>query len=206
MNNISTIIIYSSNIKAYFLNCYNPDGGFAEIVGKESALESTWAAVAGLARLSELTGFSLAATIDVPLTLQYISQFYFWSESDSFNFGGYGTSERATVRDTFYAQKSIFALGSTNPNATSVQKYLLSCQNVADGGFAEKNENNHYWTSSMITSYFAFAALETFDNQLGMLNVEVWFLPFDFVLLIIILTIIIVVIAAAVHYYRKHRE
>ena len=58
----------------------------------------------------------------------------------------------------------------------------------------------------MITTYFAFEALKTLDNQLNMLNEEVWFLPFDFVLLIIILVIVIVVIAAAVHYYRKRHE
>lgn len=206
LNNYSTILAYRNNIQGYFLACYNSvDGGFADIIGQASTLESTWAAVAGLYRLKQFTGYSLP-TADITKTLQYVSQFYFSTESDTFNYGGYGTSARATVRDTFYAQMTYFLLGSINPNKDAVEDYLLSCQNIVDGGFAEKTQNSNYGTSSMVTTFFAFEALETFDNKLEMLNVEVWFLPFDYVSLIVIIAIVIVVLAFAVHYYRKRHD
>jgi len=204
--NTSLLLSYNESLNFYFQNCSNSDGGFAEIIGQSSTLEGTWAAVAGLNRLALLVGFTLSDALNVTKTLQYVSQFYFSNQTDDFNYGGYGTSGRATVRDTYYSQKIYSLLGEDNPKKDQVQKYLLSCQNSVDGGFAEKNADASYGTSSVITSFFAFDALMTFDNQLGMLNEEVWFLPFDYVLLIIVLAIIIVVLAVGVRYYRKHRD
>ncbi len=201
LGNISTINSYTTETKEYYLSCYNSaDGGFAEIIGAESTLDATWAAVGGLYRIGQLNAIVASKTIN------YVSQFYFSSGADTFNFGGYGTSGRATVRDTFYIQEIYSLLSTENPNEVNVTKYLLSCQNVADGGFSEKNTLDEYRTSSMLTSYYAFKALLTIDNQLAMLNEEVWYLPFDWITLVIVLAVLIVVIAIGIHYYKKRRE
>ena len=87
-----------------------------------------------------------------------------------------------------------------------MQNYLLSCQNSVDGGFAEKNVDGTYGTSAVITSFFAFDVLMTFDSKLGMLDVEVWFMPFDWVLLLIVIGIVIVAIYAVYRLYRKYHD
>ncbi|OLS15787.1 MAG: hypothetical protein RBG13Loki_0584 [Promethearchaeota archaeon CR_4] len=206
LGNVSILSTYEESLRYYFRNCSNADGGFAEIANESSSLKGTWLAVASLSRLASLQGFSLESEVDKTKTLEYVAQFYFSDPADEFNYGGYGTSGRATVWATYYAQKTYSLLGETNPNAAQIQNYLLSCQNSVDGGFAEKNVDGTYGTSAVITSFFAFDVLMTFDSKLGMLDVEVWFMPFDWVLLLIVIGIVIVAIYAVYRLYRKYHD
>ncbi|HMF33485.1 MAG TPA: prenyltransferase/squalene oxidase repeat-containing protein [Candidatus Lokiarchaeia archaeon] len=212
LQNTTSIESLASSVVNYLNQCKNSDNGYGSSIGAPSDLAGTWASVATMARIAQVNNSNLAYLVNSTLIQNYVNQSYFSNASDTFNYGGYGTT-RASIADTFYAMAIYTALGVKNPYAQQVEDYLLGslsnpgCQNVYDGGFADKTTDaSTAVQSSMTMTYYAFKALQGIDSTLGMLNGEAWFLPLDWIPLAIIAAVAVVVIIIGVRYYRAHRD
>jgi prenyltransferase beta subunit len=189
--------------KEWILNCTNYDGGFGGNSSLPSTLLNTYYGLLALDILGSLNELPNPSE-----TLNYLKSFYISDQSDLENFGGYlpdNYTSIALLSSTYYCVKALALLDITQLNNESTINWVLTRQNFEDGGFTENSDGADQKTSSVISSFFAFEILRTFDTELSMLNEDVWMVEFSWLILLIVLSVIGVVAMIMIGIWRKRR-
>jgi len=189
--------------KQWIKDCKNSDGGYGGNTTLSSTLSNTYYAVLAVNILGKLSDLS-----DRSKTVDYIESFYIDDESDLNNFGGYlpdKNAKYAQISSTYYSIRVISLLDESELNNDTTTQWLLDRQNFKDGGFYELSDASEQKVSSVTSSYFAFQALKIFDDDLKVLNVKIWKVEFNWIILIIVISAIAIAITAFIVLWRKRR-
>ncbi len=182
-------------------DCQNDDGGFGNNEALSSSVINTYYAIL---IMDELGGEDGVDDLDDPdEAVEYLNSFYVDDENDIDNYGGFlpdDDAEEAMLSSTFYCVSGISLLDDGELEDETLN-WISSRQNVEDGGFIDTDEGD----SSVIVSYFAFKALKIFDEELGVLEEDVFMVEFNWWVLILLLTLSGVVVAGIYYYWRKRR-
>ncbi|MFX1322318.1 MAG: prenyltransferase/squalene oxidase repeat-containing protein [Promethearchaeota archaeon] len=171
--------------KNWVLSCSNIDGGYGGNSSLSSTLLSTYYAVSILTKL----GFSVDDLVDVNQTLDYFKSFYVSDTVDLDNYGGYlpdNLAIYALLSSTFYCVNKIDSIDPQDLNKGPTVNWVIDHQNFIDGGFVDTTTGDEQKSSSIVSSYFAFEILNTF-NSLSVLNKDVWMVEFNYWILIAVL-------------------
>ena len=171
--------------KNWVLSCSNIDGGYGGNSSLSSTLLSTYYAASILTDL----GFSLDDLINVSQTLDYFKSFYVNNTGDINNYGGYLPDDLAIfalLSSTFYCVNKINLTEPQDLNKGPTVNWVIDHQNFIDGGFVDTTYGDEQKFSSIVSSYFAFEILKTF-NSLSVLNKDVWMVEFNYWILIAVL-------------------
>jgi hypothetical protein len=185
--------------KNWVLNCRNSyDGGYGGNASLPSSLISTYYAISILDALD--------ATNEIEyMTFIYLSSFFISDINDQNNYGGFIPDEYAEytlLSSTYYCIKSLTILSATDLIKGITCNWVYSLQNIKDGGFTDRGNEDVQKFSSIPSSYFAFKIITILG---GNLNVQIWMVEFNWIILIVILSCIGVVIAVAIYFWRKRR-
>jgi prenyltransferase beta subunit len=196
--------VYNATLhKNWVLSCSNIDGGYGGNSSLTSTLLSTYYAVSILTEL----GFSVDELVDVDLTLDYLKSFYVNDTGDLTNYGGYLPDKLAifaSLSSTFYCVEKIDSIEPQDLNKGPTVDWVIDHQNFIDGGFVDNTYGDEEKSSSIISSYFAFEILKTFDS-LSVLDKDVWMVEFNYWILIAVLGGIGLTIALIYVIWRKRR-
>jgi hypothetical protein len=189
--------------KNWILSSNNSDGGYGGNKSLPSTLLNTFYVVSLLDSLS-----SIDELVDKNQTLTYLNSSYISISSDVNNYGGYLPDSIATyslLSSTFYSVIAKSLIDSSWLNNGPTSKWVLSRQNFQDGGFVDITEGYQQFSSSVMTSFYAFNTLKTFDSALKQLSGEIWMVEFDYMILIIILVSIGLIVGIGVFFWRRRR-
>lgn len=198
---IDNSVLINDIHKNWTLNCRNSgDGGYGGNESLPSSLISTYSAVSIL-DIFEATD----EIVNVSDTVNYLTSFYISEMSDQNNYGGYlpdDTAEFALLSSTYYCITSLNILSSSDLNKGTTCNWVYSLQNVKDGGFADIGSAGDQRDSTIPSSYFAFKTITILG---GNLNVHIWMVEFNWILLAIVLSVVGVFIVVAIYFWRKRR-
>jgi len=189
--------------KNWILSCYNSDGGYGGNSSLSSTIINTYYAVLLFYELDSINDL-----VNINDTINYFKSFYINEEQDLNNFGGYladSITDYTLLSSTYYCVKSISIIDDSELHKKDTMKWVLSHQNLQDGGFSDNTEGDDQKQSSIFTSYFAFKTLEIFDPQLSKLSNDIGMVEFNYWILFIIIGSIGLLLAAAVFFWRKRR-
>jgi len=191
-----------SNIhKNWTLNCRNSgDGGYGGNASLPSSLISTYYAILILNNLDAINEIT-----NVTDTVSYLTSFYIDQVNDQTNYGGYlidNDAKFAILSSTYYCIKSLNILSPSELHKGATCSWVYSRQNIKDGGFVDKNDEIDQVYSSIPSSYFAFKTITLLG---GNLDVQIWMVEFNWILLVVILLCIGVFIAIAIFFWRRNR-
>lgn len=196
--------VYNATLhKNWVLSCSNSDGGYGGNSSLSSTLLSTYYAVSILTEL----GFSVDELVDVDQTLDYFKSFYVNDTADLNNYGGYLPDKLAifaSLSSTFYCVDNINLIESQDLNKGPTVDWVIDHQNFIDGGFVDTTYGDEEKLSSIISSYFAFEILKTFDS-LSVLDNHVWMVEFNYWILLALLGGIGLTIVLIYVIWRKRR-
>jgi len=199
-NIIDNSVVINEVHKNWTLLCRNDDdGGYGGNASLSSSLISTYYAISIIDAFSAINEI-----VNVSDTRSYLSSLYISEINDQNNYGGYNPDEYAQfalLSSTFYCTKSLKLLLSNDINNGATSNWVYSLQNVNDGGFTDGG-NDIQKFSSIPCSYFAFKIITLLG---GNLNVQIWMIEFNWIILIIVLSCIGVVIAVAIYFWRKRK-
>lgn len=200
-NIIDSNIIVNEVHENWTLNCRNNgDGGYGGNASLPSSLISTYYAVLVLDNFNAINEI-----VNVSDTISYLSSFYISEINDQNNYGGYIPDEHAEfalLSSTYYCAKSLNILSSSELNKGETCKWVYSRQNINDGGFVDNGNENEPILSTIPCSYFAFQIITLLG---GNLDVQIWMVEFNWIILIIVLACIGVAIAGAILFWRRRR-
>ena len=171
--------------KNWVLSCSNLDGGYGGNSSLSSTLLSTYYAASILIEL----GFSLNDLVAVNQTLDYLKSFYVNDTGDIDNYGGYLPDDLAidaSLSSTFYCVNKIDLINPQELHKSPTVNWVIDHQNFVDGGFVDTTAGDEQKLSSIVSSYFAFEILKTF-NSLSVLNKDAWMVEFNYWILIAVL-------------------
>lgn len=189
--------------KNWILSCNNSDGGYGGNRSLSSTLLNTFYVVSLLDNFSSINELA-----DRNQTLTYLNSFYIGNPSDVNNYGGYLPdiiAKYSLLSSTYYSVRAISLINSSMLNNDQTSKWVLSRQNFQDGGFVDFTEGYQQLSSSVVTSYYAFKILNTFDTAIRQLSIEIWMVEFDYMILIILLLSIGLVVGIGVFLWRRRR-
>ncbi len=187
--------------KDWVLNCTdNITGGFkGSISSSTPSLINTYCAILILNRAG-----AIGELVNKSKTINYIKSFYVSTSSDKVNYGGYlpdSTAYQTLLSSTYYCVKILNIL-SAGFQDTQTINWIYNRQNYIDGGFVDFGDESFQGDSSIIGSYFALESLLILG---GSLDVEIWMVEFNYMLLIILIIIFAVVIGLAILFWRRRK-
>ncbi|MFW9999557.1 MAG: prenyltransferase/squalene oxidase repeat-containing protein [Candidatus Hodarchaeota archaeon] len=188
--------------KNWVLSCNNSDGGYGGNQSLSSTLANTYYAISILNELDSVNDL-----VNINNTLSYLQSHYVLDSADLTNYGGYLPDEFAQfalLSSTYFCVKAVSLMDDTKLFKHSITTWVLSRQNIIDGGFAENTGGYQQKASSVIACYYAFETLKTLDS-LYSLNDEIWMVEFNYWILIIVLGSIGLGIVALVYLWRRRR-
>lgn len=202
---INETIVNENSHKNFVLSCRNNDGGYGGDRSLSSTIVNTYHAVSIINELGNITDL-----IKPDLTIDYLNSSYCASESDINNYGGYfpdEQAEHALLSSTYYCVKTISLLNSTKLSFAkeSTIQWVLNRQNFQDGGFIDIGDEYEQKYSSIISSYFAFDTLKILDEDLLLLNEEVFMTEFNYWILITILSTIGIICMIYIFIWRSKK-
>ena len=187
--------------KNWTLNCKNDiDGGFGGNSTLSSSLISTYYAISIL-ELFQATG----EIVSVSDTIDYLKSFYVSEVNDQDNYGGYlpyNNSNKALLSSSYYCIQSLNILSPEDLHNSPTCNWAYSLQNLKDGGFSDRSVGTEQLYSNIPCSYYAFKIITLLG---GNLDVHIWMVEFNWIVLIIILSIIAFSIVIAIYLWRKRR-
>ncbi|MFX0059778.1 MAG: prenyltransferase/squalene oxidase repeat-containing protein, partial [Candidatus Heimdallarchaeota archaeon] len=187
--------------KNWILQCNNTDGGYGGNSSLSSTILTTYYAVDLINAIGDLNDLD-----DKIATLNYLKSFYFNDSFDINNYGGYLpdiSAENSLLSSTYFCVKAINLIDSSQKTDASIL-WVLNHQNFQDGGFSDHSVTGEPELSSILTSYYAFDILLTFD-AINLLNSEVFMVEFNYFVLIIVLSFIGVFILIVFFIWRRRR-
>jgi prenyltransferase beta subunit len=189
----------------YVLTCFNSDGGFGGTISAESSIPSTYYAVTGVNGYSELSDLS----VQNESCIDYIRSFYVLDSSDSENYGGFSETQlpnKSLISTTYYCALTLQLLDSSELNSQATSQWILSHQNLNDGGFVDSAEKDIVVYSSIKSTYFAFSIIKLFDVSLLSLNENFWDVETNWLILIFILLVLFTgIVAIGLYIWRKRQ-
>ncbi|MHA1488269.1 MAG: prenyltransferase/squalene oxidase repeat-containing protein [Promethearchaeota archaeon] len=202
---INETITNENSHKNFVLSCRNNDGGYGGDRSSSSTIVNTYYAVSIINELGNMTDL-----IKPDLTIDYLNSSYCASESDINNYGGYfpdEQAEHALLSSTYYCVKTISLLNSTKLSFIKEHtiKWVLNRQNFQDGGFVDIGDEYEQKYSSIISSYFAFNTLKILDEDLLLLNEEVFMTEFNYWILITIFSAIGIICMIYIFIWRSKK-
>lgn len=187
----------------WVLSTYNNDGGYGGNISLVSTIISTFHAISILNELG-----NLSAITNLNQTSSFLKSFYVANNADPDNYGGYlpdNNAKHSLLSSTYYCVKTLSLIGNIELNKTETTRWILSRQNFQDGGFTDIIEGFEQSSSSVIDSYYAFAALKILEPSLSSLSKEIWMVEFNYWILFIVLVSIGLAFAFAIYWWRKRR-
>jgi prenyltransferase beta subunit len=193
-----------SNITEYIMNSYSVEGGFKSLpTGSEISLTSTFYAIQTLAYLDSLDVLTDKSSIQ-----NYVNQFYVDDSVLEAHYGGYyyNISDEitfTTISATFEAVRILTLLDYSVPDIDVTSRWLLSNQNIMDGGFAENTLEGQESISSTITTFQAvhilhdLGQLDLLSEEFGDYKLRWW------IVLIIVLVVLAGGITGIILYQRR---
>ena len=187
--------------KNWTLNCRNSaDGGYGGNASLPSSLTSTHFAISILDALEATNEI-----VNVSDTINYLTSFYISETSDQYNYGGYlpdDYAKYAILSSTYYCIHSLSILSPTDLNGGPTCNWVYSLQNIKDGGFADRSSSDILKDSTIPCSFFAFKIITILG---GNLDVQIWMVEFNWIILIIVLSLVGALIIIALFFWRKRR-
>lgn len=186
----------------WILSCNNSDGGYGGNESLSSTIYNTFNAVFLIDKLGTIDDLA-----DKNQTLNYITSFYVDNPSDINNVGGFlpdTTANYPLLSSTYYCIMVVSIIDNSILNNYFTVNWILSRQNFQDGGFADLTEGTNQYTSSVISSFYAFKTLSKF-SALSKLSTEIWMVEFDYMILIILMASIGAVAGLGVFIWKRRR-
>ncbi|MFX1277567.1 MAG: prenyltransferase/squalene oxidase repeat-containing protein [Promethearchaeota archaeon] len=188
--------------KTWIKNCRDPiTGGYqGNITASIPSLINTYCAVSIMQRagaIGELT--------DIIKTVSYCNSFLVSMEADQTNFGGYLpdlTADNALISSTYYSIQVIYMLSSNAPLKENTINWIYNRQNFLDGGFTDIIYESVQGYSSIASSYFALKSLVLLGASL---DIEIWMVEFNYIILIVIFIILAIIIGIAIFLWRRRK-
>jgi len=187
--------------KNWTLNCRNgADGGYGGNASLPSSLTSTYFAISILDALEATNEI-----VNVSDTINYLKSFYVSETSDQYNYGGYlpdADAKYAILSSTYYCIYSLNILSPTELNGGPTCNWVYSLQNIKDGGFADRSSSDILKDSTIPCSYYAFKIITVLG---GNLDVQIWMVEFNWIILIIVLSLVGILIIIGLFFWKKRR-
>ncbi|MFX1236084.1 MAG: prenyltransferase/squalene oxidase repeat-containing protein [Promethearchaeota archaeon] len=186
------------------LSCYNTNGGFTGTnSSSQTSIINTFCALSILNNALALDRLENPQT-----TINYLSSFYSGINSSSINQGGYLPDELAAyslLSSTYYCVSALKILqndGNTvNLHTSTTINWVYSRQNIQDGGFADIIVGDG--PSSISSSKYAVFTIVALG---GTLDVQVWMVEFDYIVLIVILIVVGVLVLGTYFLHRRRKK
>ncbi len=198
---IDNTVIIDDIHKNWTHNCRNGnDGGYGGNASLPSSLTSTHFAISILDTF-EATG----EIVNVSDTINYLTSFYISEVNDQYNYGGYlpdDDAEFAILSSTYYCINSLNILSPSDLNGGPTCNWVYTLQNIKDGGFADRSSSDILKDSTIPCSYYAFKIITILG---GNLNVQIWNVEFNWIVLIIVLSVVGALLIIALFFWRKRR-
>ncbi|MFX1492721.1 MAG: prenyltransferase/squalene oxidase repeat-containing protein [Promethearchaeota archaeon] len=186
----------------WILLCNNTDGGYGGNQTLPSTILTTYCAVYLISKLATVDSLD-----NKNATLNYIFSFYCDDPLDSDNYGGFFPDQIANfalLSSTYYSIKSIELINISMINPSPTINWILARQNFQDGGFIDDPSEIKEGLSSIPATYHAFKILSIL-NALDNLNIDVFMVEFNFIILIIVLSVIGIIAVVIVYIWRKRK-